>query len=119
MKKVLIVDDSKVSRHTIATLFESVSYTIVGEAVDGLDGIQKAQELEPDIITVDLEMPNLSGLEMMKQLVSSGKKYKMIVISSIVNTQAMQEVAKLQASFIKKPLKKEQLLEALQNREGQ
>jgi DNA-binding NarL/FixJ family response regulator len=63
-KRILIVDDSATIRQIIRTFFEKQSgIEICGEAVDGLDAIEKAEELKPDLIVLDLAMPNLNGVE--------------------------------------------------------
>jgi DNA-binding NarL/FixJ family response regulator len=63
-KCILIVDDFEPIRKAIRTFFESRSgFEVCGEAVDGLDAIQKAQDLKPDLIIIDLSMPQMSGIE--------------------------------------------------------
>jgi two-component system, NarL family, response regulator NreC len=63
-KCILIVDDFEPIRRAVRTLFESESgFDVCGEAVDGYDAIQKAQELKPDLIIIDLSMPRMSGIE--------------------------------------------------------
>jgi DNA-binding NarL/FixJ family response regulator len=63
-KCILIVDDFEPMRKAVRALFESESgFDVCGEAVDGYDAIQKAQELKPDLIILDLSMPRMSGIE--------------------------------------------------------
>jgi two-component system, NarL family, nitrate/nitrite response regulator NarL len=63
-KCILIVDDFEPIRKAIRSLFESrPGFAVCGEAADGLDAIQKAQELEPDLIILDLSMPRMSGIK--------------------------------------------------------
>ena len=67
--KVLIVDDHSLFRRGIADVLSSASdLKVVGEAVDGLEGIEKARQLMPDVILMDLNMPNCSGLEAIQAL---------------------------------------------------
>ena len=113
MKKVLIVDDSKFSREVNKKLLKKLEYNVVGEAIDGLDGMQKFKELSPDLIVTDLEMPNLDGISMIKEIRRYNSEIKIIVVSSIVNSQIIQEVLKLKASVIKKPIKEDRLLNAI------
>ena len=113
LKTVLVVDDSKFSRKNSIMLLEKMEYEIIGEAVDGLDGLQKYKELQPDLVISDLEMPNLDGVGMIKEIKSYDSKAKIIVISSIVNSQVIQEVIKLQASVVQKPIKEHRLLNAI------
>jgi DNA-binding NarL/FixJ family response regulator len=67
--KILIVDDHSLFRRGIAdVLSSSTDLEVVGEAVDGLDGIEKARQLKPDVILMDLNMPNCTGLEAIQAL---------------------------------------------------
>ena len=63
-KCILIVDDNAIIRRSLRRVLESVNdWRVCGEAVDGLDGIEKAKELHPDLIILDLSMPRLNGLD--------------------------------------------------------
>jgi two-component system chemotaxis response regulator CheY len=61
--RVLIVDDSETTRRILRVLLGSRSWTICGEAEDGRSGIEKFEELRPDVVVLDLAMPDLDGLE--------------------------------------------------------
>ena len=65
---VLIVDDNSMIRRTIRRQIESVGLEVCGEAVDGLDAIEKAKALNPDLIIMDLSMPRMNGLDAAKEL---------------------------------------------------
>jgi DNA-binding NarL/FixJ family response regulator len=68
-KSILIVDDNAVIRRSLRHILESIGgWRVAGEAVDGLDGIEKAQELHPDLIVLDMAMPKMNGLEAARQL---------------------------------------------------
>ena len=63
-KNILIVDDSDISRKIIRLFLEiQIGSEVCGEAVDGLDAIEKAKELKPDLILLDLAMPRMNGIE--------------------------------------------------------
>lgn len=63
-KCILIVDDSEPVRRAVRSFFESQSeFEVCGEAVDGQDALEKASELKPDLIVLDLSMPRMSGIE--------------------------------------------------------
>lgn len=64
MTRVLIVDDSATARQAIAAILRSVpGFEIAGEAVDGLQGVEMAKQLKPDVITMDIHMPRMNGAE--------------------------------------------------------
>jgi len=63
-KSVLIVDDHEAVRRELRRLFQSQpDFTVCGEAVDGVDAISKAEQLSPDLVILDLAMPEMNGLE--------------------------------------------------------
>ena len=110
MKKVVLVDDSKFARKRVKELLENLGCEIVGE---GADGIENYKKHSPNLIVTDLEMPNMDGLGMIKEIRKDDKTTKIIVISSIVNAQAVQELIKLQSTVLSKPVKDDELLQAL------
>ena len=113
MQRVLIVDDSKFARANHTKLLQKLEYEVVGEAEDGLVGLEMLQKLEPDLIITDLEMPNLDGIGMIKEIRSYNNDVKIVVVSSVVNAQSTLEVMKLRAVIIKKPIKEHKLLNAI------
>jgi DNA-binding NarL/FixJ family response regulator len=63
-KQILIVDDSDVVRRVVRSVLESqTKHQVCGEAIDGVDAIEKANALKPDLIVLDLAMPRMNGLE--------------------------------------------------------
>src|SRR5260370_40119253 len=80
--RVLVVDDSALMRKLIPQLLQGdPSIAVVGTAMDGLLGLKKIGELHPDGVTLDLEMPRMDGLEMLRQIVR-GYHIPVIVVSS-------------------------------------
>ena len=82
MVKVLIIDDSAFNRRTLTKLLESVpGVEVAGTATDGIDGLQQAMRLKPDLITLDLEMPVMDGFTFLRILMQTNP-IPVIVISS-------------------------------------
>jgi len=82
-KRVLIVDDSFIMRAIIKEIVQSdQNFEVVGEAENGKVGLQKARELKPDLILLDLEMPEMGGIDMLKR-VALLSKAKVIIVSSL------------------------------------
>ena len=83
--RVLVVDDSALMRKLIPqTLMHDPAIEVVGTAMDGLIGLKKIQELRPDVVTLDLEMPRMDGLEMLRQIT---RKYQIPVIVVSAHTE--------------------------------
>ena len=80
--RILIVDDSLTMRRIIATIVGSHSgWTICGEAEDGLSGIQKFQELKPDLVLLDFGMPGINGIETAEWMFTANPKVPLILFT--------------------------------------
>lgn len=80
--RVLIVDDHEILRRGVRSLLvEQADFIICGEAVDGQDAIEKARELKPDLIIMDVSMPRLNGLEATRQIVSADPGCRVVILS--------------------------------------
>lgn len=104
--KVLIVDDSDVILHTLKDFFEDYNFEVI-TCTDGLEGIQKAAEEKPDLIILDLMMPNFDGIKMLqvKNVLKDIQNIPVLVISA--NTAKRNVMAALEAGahrVISKPL---------------
>ena len=89
MVKVLIVDDSVFMRTIIRDMLaKESSIEIVGTASNGLDALEKIQELNPDLITLDIEMPKMNGLEVLLELKKIKKHPKVLMLSSLTSKDA-------------------------------
>lgn len=87
--RVLIVDDSMFIRNVVGRIFrEEPSFEVVGSAVDGLDAIGKVAELKPDVMTLDVEMPRMSGLEAIRKIRAAWPPVKIIMLSTLTETGA-------------------------------
>ena len=82
-RTVLIVDDDAAIRALIRQVLEDAGYTIVGEAPNGAEGIERVDELQPDVITMDLEMPVLDGASATERLCTQGCVPIVIVSGSV------------------------------------
>ncbi len=111
MSKVLIVDDSRTSRKILKGILEGAGHEVIGEAVDGQDGINKYKELSPDLVTLDITMPVLDGLESLKELKKVDADAKIIMVTAAAQQNKMVEAIKLGAAeFITKPFEPDVIL---------
>ena len=67
MANILIVDDSRTSRKVLRNVLEEAGHVIVGEAVNGQEGVQQFQALKPDLVTLDITMPIVDGIEALQK----------------------------------------------------
>ncbi len=87
--RVLIVDDSMFIRNIVGRIFrEEPGIEVVGTAVDGLDAIAKAAELKPDVVTLDVEMPRMTGLEAIRKIRAAWPPVKIVMLSTLTELGA-------------------------------
>lgn len=105
--RVLVVDDSVVIRKLVSDLLaEDPDIEVVGTAVNGRAGLQKIALLEPDIVTMDVEMPELDGIETVRQLRASGSRVPIIMFSTLTERGAAATLDALSAGasdYVPKP----------------
>lgn len=114
MSKVLIVDDATFMRFAIRTLLEKNGFEVVGEAENGAVGVKKYMELRPDIVTMDITMPEMTGLEAVKAIRQFDPNAKIVMMSAMGQEGMVKEAIMSGAkSFIVKPFKDEHVLNTL------
>lgn len=116
MYRVLVVEDEDIIRKGIMLSFDwtSIQCTMVGEARNGLEGVEKIQELSPDIVILDVNMPLMDGLEMIKSTIEK-YEYSAIILSGYSEFDYAKRAMKYGATeYLLKPLNKEEMLEAVE-----
>jgi two-component system, chemotaxis family, chemotaxis protein CheY len=114
MKKVLIIDDTAFMRLTLKTALENNGFEVVGEAENGAQGVKKYKELMPDIVTMDITMPEVTGIEALCQIREFDPKAKVVMLSAMGQESMIKEaVMKGAISFIVKPCKEEHMIYTL------
>jgi DNA-binding NarL/FixJ family response regulator len=91
--RVLIVDDSETTRRILGAIIHSHYWTVCGEAEDGRSGVKKFQELRPDVVVLDLAMPDINGIEVARWM-SELDPTVPIVLFTIVEIQDLTDVAR-------------------------
>ncbi|MDD6797295.1 MAG: response regulator [Clostridia bacterium] len=116
---VVIVDDSALIRKMLRGLLEADGYTVVGEAVNGEEGVAEYKKNKPDIITLDITMPVMDGLEALKQIMEYDKEAKVIMITAAGQQQKVITALKLGAAkFMMKPFNKDEVIGAFEELRG-
>jgi DNA-binding NarL/FixJ family response regulator len=92
MIRVLVVDDHWLVRHGLSLLFESAEdVTLVGEAANGLEAVEKARDLLPDVVLMDLSMPVMDGVEATRRIVGNHPAIKVVALSSFAERRTVLE----------------------------
>ncbi|MBC8552323.1 MAG: response regulator [Candidatus Brocadiales bacterium] len=114
MKKVLIVDDASVVRLLIKKVLQQGDFDIVGEAVNGIDALAKYKELKPDIVTMDITMPEVDGIQATKDIIAFDADAKIVMLSGIDQKEMLWQAIKAgAASYIVKPFENDRILSTL------
>lgn len=114
MANILIVDDAAFMRMMIRDILSKNGYVVVGEAENGLKAIEKFKELSPDLVIMDITMPEMDGIQAVKQIKAINSAAK-IIMCSAMGQQAMV-IESIQAGardFIVKPFQADRVIEAV------
>ena len=114
MVKILVVDDSEYFREVIKEILIREGYTIIGEASDGAEAVEKFKALRPDITTLDVTMPGMDGLEALKRILEFDLDAKVIMVSSSAQHNKVSQALIVGAyEFLPKPFDEDKLLEVV------
>ncbi|MEI5906725.1 response regulator [Bacillus spongiae] len=114
MTTVLIVDDAKFMRMTLQNMLIEDGFDIVGEAENGKQAIDLYRELKPDIVTMDITMPEMSGLDALKVILSEFSDAKVIMCSAMGQQKMVVEAIEVGAKdYIIKPFDETRVREAI------
>lgn len=104
MKRMLIVDDALFMRSTLKMMLTKAGYDVVGEATNGIEAIEKYKSIKPDIVTMDIHMPEMGGLDALKEIKQYDKDATIIMITAAGDQGHVMEAMQLGAvNFIVKP----------------
>ncbi|MCR4901545.1 MAG: response regulator [Butyrivibrio sp.] len=116
MANILIVDDSRTSRRMLRDILERSGHVIIGEAVDGQEGYNEYVKLKPDIVTMDITMPVMDGIDSLKLIRKEDPNAKVVMITAAGQKEKMMEALKLGASeFITKPFNDDVVISTVNN----
>lgn len=104
MKRLLVVDDAMFMRKLIGGVAVEAGWEVVGEAADGAEGVALYQELRPDLVTMDLVMPNMGGIEALRAIRALDPEARVIVVTAMDQKQVVADAIESGAlDFIVKP----------------
>jgi len=100
----------------IKRILTSEGYEVVGEAGDGISALVMYEKLKPDVVTMDLTMPEFSGIKGLKAIIAVYPKAKIVIVSSVNQESFVKEVLQSGAKgYVAKPFSKSQLLKAIED----
>lgn len=113
-KRILVVDDAAFMRMMIKNILSKNGYEIVGEAENGKDAIEFYKKLKPDLVTMDITMPEMNGIEGVKAILEFDPNAKIIMCSAMGQQAMVMEAIQVGAKdFIVKPFQQERILQAI------
>ena len=114
-KRVLIVDDAQFTRNMLKNIISKIEQIeVIGEASNGVEAISLYKKLNPDLVTMDLVMPEKGGIEATEEILKINSKALIVVVSALGQEALVLEAAKKGAKdFIQKPFKTEQIVEVM------
>lgn len=114
-KKVLIVDDAAFMRMMIKDILTKNGYEVVGEAENGDVAVKLYEELKPDVVTMDITMPEKDGISALKEIKAKDPDAKIIMCSAMgQQAMVMESIQAGAKDFIVKPFQKDRVLQALE-----
>ena len=113
-KKILLVDDAAFMRKMIKDTLSKNGYTELFEAVDGADAVEKFGEIGPDLVIMDITMPNMDGLEALKAIRAKDSGANVVMCSAMgQETMVIDAIRSGAKDFIVKPFKIERVLKTV------
>jgi two-component system chemotaxis response regulator CheY len=115
-KTILVVDDAPIVRLMIKDIAEYNGYHVIGEGSNGNEAVQKYKELKPDIVTMDIIMPEKDGIEGLQEILAYDPEARVVMVTAIDQRDSLMKAIRLGAmDYIVKPFENERVVSALLN----
>jgi two-component system chemotaxis response regulator CheY len=114
MAKILVVDDAAFMRMMLKNILNANGHEVIGEAADGLQSLDQYEQLKPDLVTMDIVMPQMNGIDATKEIVESYPEAKIIMCTAIGQQAKVLEAMKAGAKgYIIKPFQAPKVLDEI------
>jgi two-component system, chemotaxis family, chemotaxis protein CheY len=115
LRTVLICDDAVFMRTMLSDILTNAGFSVVGQAQTGTEAVAKYKELQPDLVTMDIVMPDMGGIEAVKKIVEDYPDAKILMCSAMGQQSLVVEAIQAGArDFVVKPFQPSRVLEAVQ-----
>jgi two-component system chemotaxis response regulator CheY len=112
---LLVIDDAMIMRMRIAAIAREAGWSVVAEAANGLEGLALYRQHRPDLVTLDIVMPEMDGVETLRELRTEDPSARIVMVSAVDQRAKLRECfAAGAADFVVKPFDKERLLALFQ-----
>lgn len=114
MAKIMIVDDSRTSRRILREILEDAGFEVLEDSTNGEEGYLKYKEFKPDLVTMDITMPKMDGIEALQLIRKFDENAKVIMITAAGQKEKMMQAIKYGAAeFITKPYDSKEVVELI------
>ncbi|HEY0343579.1 MAG TPA: response regulator [Solirubrobacteraceae bacterium] len=114
MARVLVVDDAAFMRKVVSDALNGGGHEVIGEASNGVEAVARYQELQPELMTLDITMPEMDGLTALKEIIAIDPSARIIMCSALGQESKVLEAIKAGAKdFVVKPFKPDRVLDAV------
>jgi two-component system chemotaxis response regulator CheY len=115
LKTVLVCDDAVFMRTMLADILTQAGFAVIGQAKTGAEAVEKYRELRPDLVTMDIVMPDMGGIEAVKQIMQEFPDSRILMCSAMGQQSLVIEAIQAGArDFVVKPFQPSRVLEAVQ-----
>ncbi len=112
---VLVCDDAIFMRTMIADILTQAGYKVIGEAESGVEAVRRFQELKPDLVTMDIVMPEMGGIDAVREIIKQDPTARILMCSAMGQQALVVEAIQAGAKdFVVKPFQPARVLEAVQ-----
>lgn len=114
-KKIMVVDDSRIVQLQLQKILSDTEYQVVACCQSGEDAIEQIDKVQPDLVTMDILMPGMDGLEAARVILEAHPQVKVLMVSSLAYDDTINEANKIGTSgFVYKPFDREEVLKSFQ-----
>jgi two-component system, chemotaxis family, chemotaxis protein CheY len=114
MARILVVDDAAFMRKMVGDALAKVGHEVVGEAGNGVEALSQFQALKPDLVTLDITMPEKDGLAALAEIMAADPSAKVVMCSALGQESKVLEAIKLGAKdFVVKPFQPDRVIDAV------